>query len=136
MDRQPIKRKPKTRKKKWDSPDADEEVDFEEKDEGVVQNGEEKEPEVAAHQNRKDETGGKEQNKTSTQKDYDALDHTDLTLGGVKRHHESTDFEKEPPPVDNMHISSEERQMVIASPSNAGWIQVKPKKGKKGRIET
>ena len=46
-----MKRKPKTRKRKWDNPDADEEVDFEEEDEGVVQNGEEKEPEVAAHKN-------------------------------------------------------------------------------------
>ena len=44
MDRQPIKRKPKTRKKKWDKLEADEEVDFKEGDEGVVQNGEEKEP--------------------------------------------------------------------------------------------
>lgn len=109
----------------------------------MVQNGEEKEPEVeekepevAVHQNRKVETGGVEQNKTSTQEDHDALDHTNQTLGGVKRHHESSNSDKEPPLVANMHISSEERQMVIASPSNAGWIQVKPKKGKKGRIET
>ena len=47
MDRRPIKRKPKTRKKKWDNPDADEEAYFEEEDEGVVQNGEEKELELA-----------------------------------------------------------------------------------------
>ena len=84
MDRRPIKGKLKTRKKNWDSPDADEEVDFEEEDEGVVQNGEEKEPKVVVHHNRKDEICGEEQNKTSTQEDYDALDHTDPTLGGVK----------------------------------------------------
>lgn len=49
MDRRPLKRKPKTKKKKWDSPDADEEADFEEKNEGVVQNGKEKEPEVVVN---------------------------------------------------------------------------------------
>lgn len=62
MDRRPIKRKPHTTKKKWDNPDADEEADFEKEDEGVVQNGDEKEPEVATHQNRKAKTSGEEQN--------------------------------------------------------------------------
>ena len=136
MDRRPLKRKPKTRKKKWYNPNVDEEVDFKEQDEGVVQNGEEKEPEVATNHNRKAETGGEEQNKTYTQEDYEASDHIEPTLGGVKRHHESSDSDKEQPPVDNMHIKNEERQLVITSPSNAGWLQVKPKKGKKGHLET
>ena len=84
IDRRPIKRKPKTRKKKWDNLEVDEEADFEEEDEGVVQNGEEKEQEVVVNQNKKAETGGEEQNKSYTKENYDASDHTKPTLGGVK----------------------------------------------------
>ena len=64
MDRRPIKRKPKTRKKKWDSLEVDEEADFKEEDEGVVQNGGEKEPEVVTNHDRRDDTGGEEHNKS------------------------------------------------------------------------
>ena len=74
--------------------------------------------------------------KTYTQKDTGLFEHTDLALGGAKRHHESSDSNKYQTPVDSMHKINEEQQLAITSSSNAGWIQVKPKKGKKGRIET
>lgn len=49
-------------------------------------------------------------------------EHTNPTLGGVKWHHESSDSNKDHPPVESMHKINEEKQLSIVGPLNAGWI--------------
>ena len=138
MDRRPTKRKPKTRKKKWDNPDSDEEPKLEDEEDGMVQNTENKKTEETMKRDRREDTCGEElmQCKTYTQQDTRLFEHTDPTMGGIKRHHESSDSHKDQPQEVLVHKINKDRQLAISDPSKAGWIQVKPKKGKKCRMET
>ena len=83
----------------------------------------------------KEDTWGKEsmQCTTNLQKYFGIAEHTDPAQGGAKRPHESSDSNKEQPIVGSTLKNIEECQLTIVGPANAGWIQVKPKKGKKGR---
>ena len=67
----------------------------------------------------------------NTQIDYGVEEHSEPAQGGVKRPHESSDSDKEQPTQDSMHKINVERQLTLVGPANSGWIQVKPKKGKK-----
>jgi hypothetical protein len=56
MERRPSKRNPKTRKKKWDRPDSDEEPKIEDEEDGMVQNAENKEKEEVVKQDKREDT--------------------------------------------------------------------------------
>ena len=134
----PTKRKPKTRKKKWNSPDSDEEPEIEDKEEEMVQDAGKKNSEEIAKEDRREDNCGEEQmqSKTYTQQESGLSEHIDLATSGIKRHHESSDSDKDPPSEVVVHNINEDRQLAIVALSKVGWIQVKPKKGKKGRMET
>ena len=68
----------------------------------------------------------------NTQKDSGTVEHKDLAQGGAKIPHESSYSNKEQPIVGSPLKNIEEHQLAIIGHSTAGWIQVKPKKGKKG----
>lgn len=72
----------------------------------------------------------------NTQNDSGIVEYTNLAQGGAKRPHESSDSDKKQSTVDLTHKNIEENQLTIVGPANAGWIQVKPKKGKKCRSKT
>ena len=133
-EQRPTKRKPKTRKKKWDSPDSDEEPEIEDEEEEMVQDTGNKNSKEIGKEDRREDNCGEEQmqSKTYTHQESGLSEHIDPATGGIKRHHESSDSDKDPPPevvVDNIN---EDQQLAIVAPLKVGWIQVKPKKGKKG----
>ena len=69
-------------------------------------------------------------------KDYGIEEHTNPAQGGSKQPHESSDLDKVQPTIGLMLKNIEERQLTIFDLPNVGWIQVKPKKGEKGRTAT
>lgn len=82
----PTKRKPKTRKKKWDNPESDEELEIEDEEDGMVQNTENKKTEeIGKEDRREDHCGeGQMQCKTYTQQDTGLSEHMDPTMGRIK----------------------------------------------------
>ena len=72
----------------------------------------------------------------NTQNDSGIVEYIDLARGVAKWSHESSDSDKEQSAGDLTHKNIEEHQLTIVGPVNVRWIQVKSKKGKKGRIKT
>ena len=68
----------------------------------------------------------------NTQKDSRIQELIDPAEGGVKQPHESSDSDKGQPIVASTLRTIEDHQLNIVGLANAGWIHVKPKKGKKG----
>ena len=64
------------------------------------------------------------------------MEHTDLAPGGAKRPHESSDSNKEQPIVSSSPKDFDGQQLIVIGQPTGGWIQVKPKKGKKGQTES
>ena len=130
------KRRPKARTKRWDNPVQNVNSESEEEEDESIQNDENKETEAEMNLDMIEDTKGKEsvQYMTIIQKESRTEKHTDPAQGGAKRPHESSNSNKEQTFVGT--LPNEECQLTIVSPANAGWIQVKPKKGKKGRLVT
>ena len=64
------------------------------------------------------------------------LDNSYLVLGGAKRPHDSSDSDKEQLSMEIPDSRNDGRQLAVVGQSTGGWIQVKPKKDKKGRTES
>ena len=86
MDRRPTKRKPKTRKKKWDNPNSDEEPKIDIEEDGMVQNTKNEKTKEIGKEDRREDNCGEElvQCKTYTQQDIGLSEHIDLAMGGIK----------------------------------------------------
>ena len=64
------------------------------------------------------------------------MDQSELALGGAKRPHESSYSKKEQLPMGSLENRNDGRQLEVVGQTTSGWIQVKPKKGKKGHSES
>ena len=82
----------------------------------------------------KENTRGKEpmQGVVNTQAISEVEEHSDPSQGGAKRSHESSNSDKEQPTQELIHNINVECQLTLVGHANTRWIQVKPKKGKKG----
>ena len=109
-------------------------------DDGILQNVEKEEIGKEMNQDMEETHPGKVpmQGTDNAQNDSGIVEYTDLEQGGDKQPHESSDSDKDQTTGDLMHKNIEEHQLTIVGPTNLGWIQVKPKKGKKAelRLET
>lgn len=68
-----------------------------------------------------------------TQTISEVEEHSDLAEGGVKQPRESSDSDKEQTTQELIHNINVDLQLTLVGHTNTRWIQVKPKKGKKGR---